>query len=48
MALCACLLDEEQKAQLRISKAIDSELKTWKKEVGKEFKLLLLGNLVKF
>jgi len=42
----SCLLDEDQKAQLRISKAIDSELKTWRKEAGREFKLLLLGTEV--
>ncbi len=42
MAL-ACFLDEDQKAQLRVSKAIDTEFKTWKKEAGREFKLLLLG-----
>lgn len=42
-ALCACLLDEEAKASLRISQAIDRELSQWKREGAREFKLLLLG-----
>lgn len=43
MALCTCLLDEEAKASLRISQAIDRELSQFKKETAREFKLLLLG-----
>ncbi len=39
-----CFLDEDEKAQLRVSKAIETELKSWKKEAGREFKLLLLGS----
>lgn len=40
---CTCLLDDEAKAQLRVSKAIEREMEQWKKEASKEFKLLLLG-----
>ena len=40
---CACLLDDEAKAQLRVSKAIEREMEQWKKDASKEFKLLLLG-----
>ncbi len=39
----ACCLDEEAKAQLRVSRAIERELESWKKESSREFKLLLLG-----
>ena len=41
--MCTCLLDEEGKASLRISQAIDRELSQFKKENAREFKLLLLG-----
>lgn len=43
MALCACFLDEDGKAQLRINRAIERDLVQWKKDNSKEFKLLLLG-----
>ena len=43
---CTCLLDDEAKAQLRVSKAIEREMEQWKKEASKEFKLLLLGKKV--
>ena len=43
MALCPCLLDEDAKARLRISQAIDRELSQFKRENAREFKLLLLG-----
>lgn len=42
MALTCCL-DEEAKAQLRVSRAIESEISQWKRESSREFKLLLLG-----
>ena len=45
MALCACLLDEDSKASMRISQAIDRELSQFKKESAREFKLLLLGEI---
>jgi GTPase SAR1 family protein len=41
--MCTCLLDEDTKASLRISQAIDRELSQFKKENAREFKLLLLG-----
>ena len=44
---CTCLLDDEAKAQLRVSKAIEREMEQWKKDASKEFKLLLLGKKVK-
>lgn len=47
MAVCACLLDEDAKASLRISQAIDRELSQHKKETAREFKLLLLGRLIR-
>lgn len=43
MAMCTCLLDDDAKASLRISQAIDRELSQHKKESAREFKLLLLG-----
>ena len=46
MALCACFLDEEAKAQLRINRAIERDLDQWKKDNSKEFKLLLLGEFM--
>lgn len=46
MALCACFLDEEAKAQMRLNRAIERDLVQWKKDNSKEFKLLLLGGLV--
>lgn len=39
----ACCLDEEAKAQLRVSRAIEKDIENWKKESSREFKLLLLG-----
>lgn len=42
-ALCACMLDEEERASLRISQAIDRELNQNRRESAREFKLLLLG-----
>ena len=42
---CPCLLDDEARAQLRVSKAIEREMEQWKKDASKEFKLLLLGIL---
>ena len=44
---CTCLLDDEAKAQLRVSKAIEREMEQWKKDASKEFKLLLLGEMVR-
>lgn len=38
-----CCLDEDAKAQLRVSKAIERELEQWKRDANREFKLLLLG-----
>ena len=46
MAMCTCLLDEEAKASLRLSQAIDRELSQFKKETAREFKLLLLGTFM--
>ena len=43
MAMCTCFLDDEAKAGLRLSQAIDRELSLFKKETAREFKLLLLG-----
>lgn len=43
MALFACCLDEDTKASMRVSRAIDRELLQWKRDSSKEFKLLLLG-----
>lgn len=39
----ACFLSEEQKAQNRISKEIEKQLRKDRKEQGREIKLLLLG-----
>ncbi len=39
----ACCLDEEAKAQLRVSRAIERDIENSKRESSKEFKLLLLG-----
>lgn len=47
MAVCTCLLDEDAKASLRISQAIDRELSQHKKETAREFKLLLLGRFIR-
>ena len=47
MAVCACLLDEDAKASLRLSQAIDRELSQYKKESAREFKLLLLGEILR-
>lgn len=41
-----CCLDEDAKAQLRVSKAIERELEQWKRDANREFKLLLLGTTV--
>ena len=41
-----CCLDEDAKAQLRVSKAIERELEQWKRDSSREFKLLLLGMTV--
>lgn len=45
--MCTCLLDEDAKASLRISQAIDRELSQHKKETAREFKLLLLGRFIR-
>ena len=42
----ACLLSEEQRAQNRINKEIEKQLKKDKKEQGREIKLLLLGETI--
>ena len=42
-----CCLDEDAKAQLRVSKAIERELDQWKRDSSREFKLLLLGMAIR-
>ena len=42
----ACFLSEEQKAQSRINKEIEKQLKKDRKEQGREIKLLLLGEFI--
>ena len=42
----ACFLSEEQRAQARINKEIEKQLKKDRKEQGREIKLLLLGESV--
>jgi hypothetical protein len=42
----ACLLSEEQRAQSRINKEIEKQLKKDRKEQGREIKLLLLGKTI--
>ena len=42
----ACFLSEEQRAQARINKEIEKQLKKDRKEQGREIKLLLLGENV--
>ena len=41
----ACFLSEEQRAQNRINKEIEKQLKKDRKEQGREIKLLLLGEI---
>ena len=41
----ACFLSEEQRAQSRINKEIEKQLKKDRKEQGREIKLLLLGEI---
>lgn len=41
--MLACCLDEDAKAQLRVSRAIEREIEAWKRDSSREFKLLLLG-----
>ena len=42
----ACFLSEEQRAQNRINKEIEKQLKKDRKEQGREIKLLLLGETI--
>ena len=42
----ACFLSEEQRAQNRINKEIEKQLKKDRKEQGREIKLLLLGEII--
>ena len=42
----ACFLSEDQRAQSRINKEIEKQLKKDRKEQGREIKLLLLGEII--
>ena len=42
----ACFLSEEQRAQNRINKEIEKQLKKDRKDQGREIKLLLLGEII--
>lgn len=45
-AFAACCMDEEARAALRVNKDIEREIERWKRDNSKEYKLLLLGELL--